>query len=100
MALEPEAMMGRLRARNEWKFFSVLPRADRPLGIGWWLVLIMRGVLPAVFAIAMGLLVSAVQLGEPLAGPLALVGTVFVLLQILTPIHQAIGANLGERTAA
>jgi ABC-type multidrug transport system fused ATPase/permease subunit len=100
MALEPEAMMGRLRARNEWKFFSVLPRADRPLGIGWWLVLIMRGVLPAVFAIAMGLLVSAVQLREPLAGPLALVGTVFVLLQILTPIHQAIGANLGERTAA
>jgi hypothetical protein len=25
---------------------------------------------------------------------------VFVLLQVLTPIHQALGANLGDRTAA
>ena len=29
-----------------------------------------------------------------------LVGVVFVLLQILSPIHQAISANLGSRTAA
>ena len=29
-----------------------------------------------------------------------LVGVVFVLLQVLTPIHQAVGANLGDRTAA
>ena len=29
-----------------------------------------------------------------------LVGGVFVLLQVLTPIHQAVGANLGDRTAA
>ena len=35
-----------------------------------------------------------------LAGPLAFVGVVFVLLQVLTPIHQAISANLGDRTAA
>ena len=32
--------------------------------------------------------------------PLALVGVVFVLLQVLTPIHQAVSANLGDRTAA
>src|SRR5205823_1613741 len=31
---------------------------------------------------------------------LALVGSVFILLQILAPIHQAVGANLGDRTAA
>src|SRR5207237_474658 len=31
---------------------------------------------------------------------LVLVGVVFVLLQVLAPIHQAIGANLGDRTAA
>src|SRR5687767_2649096 len=48
----------------------------------------------------MGVLVGAVQQGTPLAGPLATVGVVFVLLQVLTPIHQAIGANLGDRTAA
>ena len=34
------------------------------------------------------------------AGPLALAGTIFVLLQVLSPIHQAVSANLGDRTAA
>jgi ABC-type multidrug transport system fused ATPase/permease subunit len=90
----------RLRDRNEWKFFSVLPLADRTLAVLWWAVLLLRGALPAVFAIAMGALVSAVERGESLAAPLGLAGAVFVLLQVLTPIHQAVSANLGDRTAA
>jgi ABC-type multidrug transport system fused ATPase/permease subunit len=89
-----------LTARNEWKFFAVLPKADGMLAAAWWIVLVLRGVLPAAFAVAMGLLVDAVQRGDSLGGPLALLGTVFVLLQILMPIHQAIGANLGDRTSA
>jgi ABC-type multidrug transport system fused ATPase/permease subunit len=89
-----------LRARKEWQFFAVLPRAATGLALAWWLVLIVRGVLPAVFAIAMGQLITAVQGGASLAGPLTLVGVAFVLLQILAPIHQVISANLGERTAA
>jgi ATP-binding cassette subfamily B protein len=89
-----------LRDRQEWKFFAVLPAADGPLAVAWWAVLILRGVLPAVFAVTMGMLVGAVQRGESLAAALALTGLVFVLLQILTPIHTAIGANLGDRTAA
>ncbi|HEX6464342.1 MAG TPA: hypothetical protein VFZ98_07815, partial [Vicinamibacterales bacterium] len=91
--------MTRLRARNEWKFFAVLPRADPALAAAWWIVLLLRGTLPAAFAIAMGLLVGAVQHGRPLGGPLALAGSVFVLLQVLGPIHTVIGANLGDRTA-
>jgi ATP-binding cassette, subfamily B, bacterial len=90
----------RLSERNEWKFFAVLPRADRFLATVWWLVLVLRGVLPAVFAVAMGVLVGAVQRGESLGGPLTFVSAVFVLLQVLTPIHQAVSANLGDRTAA
>ncbi len=91
----------RLRARNEWKFFSVLPKADAGLAMAWWtVVLVLRGVLPAAFAIAMGTLVAAAHDGANLVGALALVGGVFVLLQILTPLHTAIGANLGDRTAA
>ena len=93
-------MLRRLAERNEWKFFGVLPKADRSLAIGWWIVLILRGVLPAVFAVAMGVLVGAVQRGDALSGPLAFVGAVFVLLQILSPLHQALSANLGDRTAA
>src|SRR5262245_55740708 len=90
----------RLRARNEWKFFTVLPKADHALALVWWLVLVLRGVLPAIFAIAMGVLVAAVQHGDGLAGALALVGVVFILLQVLAPIHQVVGANLGDLTAA
>jgi ABC-type multidrug transport system fused ATPase/permease subunit len=90
----------RLYQRNEWKFFATLPKADATLASLWWIVLVLRGVLPAAFAVAMGSLVGAVQQGDSLGSPLALVGIVFVLLQVLTPIHQALGANLGDRTAA
>src|SRR5688572_33431345 len=48
----------------------------------------------------MGLLVAAVQEGSALAAPLALVAVVFILFQVLNPIHQAVSANLGDRTAA
>ncbi|HEY6251180.1 MAG TPA: ABC transporter ATP-binding protein [Candidatus Angelobacter sp.] len=93
-------MLKRLRESPQWKFFSVLPRADRPMALAWWLVLVLRAVLPAVFAVAIGVLVGAVQRGAALAIPLTLVGMVFVLLQVLSPLHRAIGANLGSRTAA
>jgi ATP-binding cassette, subfamily B, bacterial len=93
-------VLSSLRARKEWQFFAVLPKADLPLAAAWWLVLVMRGVLPAVFAVTMGLLVGAVQRGDSLTGPLTFAGAVFILLQVLPPIHTAIGANLGDRTAA
>jgi ATP-binding cassette subfamily B protein len=93
-------MLDALKARDEWRFCAVLPRADRPLAVAWWCVLVLRGLLPAAFAVAMGYLVGSVQHREPLALPLGVVGVVFVLLQILTPIHQALGSNLGSRLAA
>jgi len=93
-------LMSRLRQRKEWQFFGVLPKADPGLAAAWWLILVLRGVLPAVFAVAMGMLVGAVQGGDGLGRALALVGVVFVLLQVLSPIHQAVGGNLGDRTAA
>src|SRR5205823_3950765 len=77
-----------------------LPKADPGLAAAWWTVLLLRGILPAAFAIAMGVLVGAVERGDRLPGPLALVGAIFVLLQVLSPIHQAVSSNLGDRTAA
>jgi ATP-binding cassette subfamily B protein len=103
---QSEAKMGvipvidRLRMRDEWKFAGVLHQSDRSLAVAWWTLLVLRGVLPALFAIAMGGLVQAVQQAGSLAAPLGLAGIVFVLLQVLSPIHQAVGANLGSRTAA
>jgi ATP-binding cassette, subfamily B, bacterial len=93
-------MLRALRDRQEWKFFAILPRADRPLAIAWWAVLLLRGLLAAGLAVAVGALVGAVQHGQSLAGPLAVVGAVFVLLQVLAPIHQAASANLGSRVSA
>ena len=79
-------MIERLRARKEWKFLGVLLRADRPLAIAWWSVLLLRGLLPALFSIAMGVLVGAVQRGDSLTIPLGMAGAVFVLLQVLSPL--------------
>jgi ATP-binding cassette, subfamily B, bacterial len=93
-------MIQRLAARKEWKFFRVLAKADRALAFAWWFALFLRGTLPAVFAVAMGVLVGAVQRGNSLGAPLALVGVVFVMLQVLSPLHQAMNANLGSRLAA
>ena len=93
-------MLARLRATKEFQFFSVLPKADWRLAVAWWIALILRGMLPAGFALAMGALVGAVQRGDSLGGPLAVVGAIFILLQTLAPIHQAISSNLGDRTSA
>jgi len=72
-------------ARPEIQLARVLPRADRALAFAWWTALLLRGLMPAAFALAMGALVGAVQEGRGLGAPLALVGTVFVGLQVLAP---------------
>ena len=94
------AAIRRLRARPEWKFLGILPRANPSLAAVWWSALVVRSLLPALFAVAMGLLVGAVESGGDLAWPLAGVGTVFVLLQVLPPLHLAAGQNLGSSAAA
>src|SRR5438128_7827492 len=79
-------VLQRLTERKEWKFFGVLPKAAPDLAAAWWMVLLLRGILPAAFAIAMGVLVGAVQRlstdaqGGSLIGPLIFAGAIFVLL--------------------
>ena len=93
-------MLERLRESQEWKLIKVMYRADPALAALWWAILIVRGSLPAVFAIAMGLLIGAVESEASVLMSLVLVGAVFVLLQVLSPLHQIAGANLGNTTAA
>lgn len=93
-------MLKRLRERKEWKLFAVLPKADTRLAVIWYAILLLRGVLPVALAIAMGVLVQSVQLGGNLTYSLWFVGGVFVVSQVLTPIHVAACSNLGDRTAA
>ncbi|HEY7923839.1 MAG TPA: ABC transporter ATP-binding protein [Vicinamibacteria bacterium] len=93
-------MLRRLRERQEWQFFAALPRAAPALALVWGSTLALRALLPPVFAVAMGVLVAAVVRRSSLAAPLAIAGAVFVLLQVLGPLHKALSANLGSRLAA
>ena len=92
--------MKRLRARQEWAFFGALYRAAPGMAVWWWALLLLRGIVPALLAIAIGVLVGAINNGDDLAVPLTFVGITFVVMQVLTPIHQAVSANLGSRMAA
>jgi ATP-binding cassette, subfamily B, bacterial len=70
------------------------------MAAGWWALLGLRGLLPAGFSIASGVLVGAIEHRSGLAAALGVVGILFILLQVLGPLHAAISANLGDRTAA
>ena len=63
-------------------------------------MLFLRGITPAVLAVATGLLIEAVESGDELTGPLTFVGVAFVIMSVLAPLHQAVSANLGSRLAA
>src|SRR6266851_9708572 len=96
----PSSVLARLRARQEVRLAVALWRADRPMAAGWWSLLVLRGLLPAAFSVATGLLVGTLQRHGSVAVPLAVVGVVFLLLQVLGPVQTALSANLGDRTAA
>ncbi|MDH3299328.1 MAG: ABC transporter ATP-binding protein/permease [Acidimicrobiia bacterium] len=80
-------------------FFRTLFRASRTLTVLWWGLLVVGGVLPAVFAVASGSLIRAVEGGAALRGPLAVIGIVFVSMQVINPLHEAMGQLLGRRTS-
>ncbi len=86
--------------RKKWMFFAVLAQADRALALAWWTAVTLRGVLPVLFAVSMGALVTAVVDGSSLTVPLLALGAVFALLQVVPPIHTALSYNLGDRTSA
>jgi ATP-binding cassette, subfamily B, bacterial len=92
-------VVSRLRGREEWKFFAVLPRASRGLCWAWWLLVVSRGALPGLFSITVGAVVTAVSQDKSLTGPLAAAGAVFVAIQFLAPLHGQVGVNLGDRLA-
>lgn len=91
--------LSRLRDRQEVRFARGLHRASPRLSFAWWALLVARGLVPALLALSTGWLVGAVDRGESLVGPLVFVGAVFVGLQVLAPVHQAVGSALGVRTA-
>jgi ABC-type multidrug transport system fused ATPase/permease subunit len=57
-------------------------------------------MLPAALAISTGVAVGAVERHSGLGVPLIVVGIVFVVLQVIAPLHTALSNNLGDRVAA
>jgi len=90
----------RARRGDIWQLFSVLHRANPAMSNGFWALVIARGALPAAFALAMGRLVSAVQAGDDLTPGLVAIGVVFVAMQSLGPVHNALASNLGATTSS
>ena len=95
----PSVLM-RVRERQEMRLAAALWRADRRLAATWWALLVARGLLPACFSVAAGVLVAAVERGSGVAAPLLAVAVVFIAMQVLGPLHTAASGNLGDRTAA
>jgi ATP-binding cassette, subfamily B, bacterial len=89
--------LSRLGERPAAQFFSTLTRSVPGLAAAWWLLLVVRSLVPAALAIATGLLVGRLDAGADLTVPLVVFGVVFVLSQVGPPVHQVVGTLLGHR---
>jgi ATP-binding cassette, subfamily B, bacterial len=96
VATSPSRMLADLRARPATRFFLTMTRAVPGLAAAWWLLLLVRALVPAALAITTGLLVGRVQSGVDLTTPLVLFGVAFVVSQVGPPLHQVVGALLGH----
>ena len=94
------SVLARMRKRQEMRLAAALWHADRRMAAAWWGLLVARGLLPACFAVAVGVLVAAVQRGSGVPAPLLAVAVVFIGMQVLGPLHTTLSGNLGDRTAA
>lgn len=94
------SVLVRVRERQELRLAAALWHADRRLAATWWGLLVARGLLPACFAVATGVLVAAVERGSGVAAPLLAVAVVFIGMQVLGPLHTSVSGNLGDRAAA
>ena len=89
-------MLADLRVRPATRFFLTITRSVPGFAAAWWLILLVRALVPAALAIATGVLVGRVQDGADLTTPLVAFGVVFVVSQVAPPLHQVVGALLGH----
>lgn len=89
-----------VRERQEIQFFAGLWHAAPGYAAAWWVLVVLRGALPAAVSLAFGWLVSAISRDVSLTGPLIAVGGAFTASLVVFPIHQVVSSNLGSRMAA
>lgn len=86
--------------RPAWRFFATMTRSVPGLASAWWLLLVLRSLLPPALAITTGWLAGAVAAGTGLRAPLTAFGGVFVAAQVAPPLHQVVGTLLGHRLSS
>src|SRR5689334_11161898 len=91
-------LLERVRKSAEYRFLALLTKVDPLLGGVWWGFLLVRAVLPALFAISMGSLIRAVNDGHAVGAQLWTAGLLFALMEALPPINAAVSANLAQKT--
>ncbi|HKP59281.1 MAG TPA: ABC transporter ATP-binding protein [Polyangiales bacterium] len=89
-----------LRDRPSSLFFSALYRAAPAHAVGFWLCLAASAALPAALAVSSGALISAITSSKPLTTPLIVVGSLFLIAQVLPQLQHALNSNLGSLTAS
>jgi ABC-type multidrug transport system fused ATPase/permease subunit len=90
---------GRLADQQQIVFFRALHRAAPRLSVAWWVLLVLGGVLPALFSVVTGAVIDAIDRSASLIGPLVVTGILFTLMQVIGPVHLVVGQNLGRRGA-
>ncbi|MGB8861152.1 MAG: hypothetical protein WCC60_17985, partial [Ilumatobacteraceae bacterium] len=67
-------------------------RASRGLAVCWWVIVLVRALVPAALTLGLGALVAAITDGGSIDGPLLVVGASFAFMSIAGPLHGQLGA--------
>ena len=98
--MSPSRILADLRARPATRFFVTMTRSVPGLSVAWWVLLLLRALVPPALAVTTGVLVGRVAGGDELTGALVLFGIVFVVSQVAPPVHQVVGQLLGHHLSS
>ncbi|MBJ7602239.1 MAG: ABC transporter ATP-binding protein [Candidatus Dormibacteraeota bacterium] len=89
-----------LRDSAGWRFLTILPSVSPAAALVWWGLIFIRGALPAAFAVSVGLLTRAIQLQANIEVALVWMAAIFIAMNAIAPIHDALSADLGYRAGS
>ena len=93
-------MIARLRARQEWALFAALRRAAPGHAVVWWIGLVAARRAAGRHRRRVGLAHRRRhRRHRARPAPLVALAVVFVASQVIGPLHEALGYDLGNRTA-
>jgi ATP-binding cassette, subfamily B, bacterial len=86
--------------RKEVQFFAAAWKANPRWAAFYWVLLVVRGVLPALVSVCFGWLIGAITTKSSATAPLIALGVTFTGSLILQPIHTMVSQRLGGLLAS